>query len=137
MISLPKKAIIFLILLSLLTAATFGFVAMTHGSDGKMAGNCPFSAAGQSPCPQDLMASAIYHLSSYNSFFNVPVGENITISIISLLFIVFVLLPVFIRLYSPPLLARSVISHDSPSPHFHNEKIIGWLSLFEHSPSSR
>ena len=86
MSTLLKKIIALLVLVSFMVIIFFGFAIMLHGPDGQMQGNCPFSAPGVSLCPQDTLAVALHHISSYHSFLNVPINFNIAAFIISLLF---------------------------------------------------
>lgn len=133
--SLFKKSITALVLISFLTITLFSFAVMMHGPDGRMDGDCPFSAMGQSICPQDTIAVAIHHISAYQAFLNVPVSSGLTALIISLLFVAYASLLIFTRLplLGPPTFAR--VPYDSLSTDSHSRKITRWLSLFENSPS--
>ncbi len=135
MSSIPKKIIAALVLTSFLTVAIFSFAVMIQGPDGRMEGDCPFSVVGQSICPQDTVAVAIHHISSYQSFLNVPVGAGLTALVISLLFVMFIALFIFIRspLLEPP--SFVCVQNDYSSTSSSGRKITRWLSLFENSPS--
>lgn len=130
-----KKIISSLILVAFLSLTFFSFVIMMHGQDGRMQGDCPFSAVGTSLCPQDTLAVVSHHISAYQSFFNIPLSPNITVSILLLLLVTSA---IFILLISSPLLGSSVfVGYVSNFlPVFPNtRKIIRWLSLLENSPS--
>ena len=137
MLSLSQKIISSLVLAPFLTIVLFSFAFMTHGLDGQMSGDCPFSSGGMgvSLCPQDTLALAIHHISVYNAFLNVPVGTGLIAIIISMIFAVGVLFVIFIRppFLGPPAFAR-VLYHSLLSAS-RDRKIIAWLSLFENSPS--
>jgi dolichol kinase len=108
---------------------------MMQGPDGRMVGDCPFSAMGASLCPQDNVAVAIHHVSAYYAFLNVPVGTSFAALMISLLLVACTLLIITIR---SPLLGLPILAYvlyDSPPPNAYSRKITRWLSLFENSPS--
>lgn len=130
---LLKKIAAPLILASFLMTAFFGFVAMSYGPDGRMQGDCPFSAAGRAACPQDAVAVALHHLSSYQSFLSAPIVPTITSLIIAWLVIVS---GAFAFLFHPPFHRPlvPVLYHSTPFTS-HDRKIKRWLSLFEYSPS--
>ena len=134
---LSKQITTVLVLSSFLAIAFFSFVLMTHGPDGRMPGDCPLSTMGVSLCPQDTVAIAIHHISSYHAFLNVPVGVGLTALIISLLFALFAVFAIFIRStllgLGPPLFAR--VLYNSPPADPHSRETVRWLSLFENSPS--
>ena len=133
--SFYKQIITALVLASFLSVAFFSFNMMMQGPDGRMVGDCPFTALGASLCPQDNMAVAIHHVSAYYAFLNVPVGTSFAALMISLLLVASALLIISIRspLLGPPIPAT--ILYDSPPPNSYSRKITRWLSLFENSPS--
>ncbi len=133
--SFYKQIITILVLASFLSVAFFSFNVMMQGPDGRMVGDCPFSAMGASLCPQDTAAVAIHHVSAYYAFLNVPVGTSFAALIISLILAVCSILIISIRspLSGPPIPAT--VLYDSPPPNSYNRKITRWLSLFENSPS--
>ncbi len=133
MSSLLKKLITALILTSFITIVLFSLASMTHGSDGRLAGDCPFSSPGASLCPQDMVALIIHHLSAYHAFLNVPIGSGLTTLIISLLLVIGVALVIFIHL--PLLGPPSLILYSYPLVDSYNRKIVRWLSRLENSPS--
>lgn len=124
-----------LVLASFLSVAFFSFNMMMQGPDGRMIGDCPFSALGASLCPQDTVAAAVHHISAYYAFLNVPVGSSFAALMITLLLVAATLLVISIRtlLLGPPILAT--VLYDSPPPNAYSGKITRWLSLFENSPS--
>lgn len=130
-----NKIIATLILTSFLTIAVFGFTIMMHMPDGQASGDCPFSPMGQSLCPQDVIAVAVHHISSYLSFLSVTVGANSITLLLSLMLVAFAAILILIRppLFSPPILAY--ISPDYLRSDLGAKKIARWLSLFENSPS--
>ena len=124
-----------LIFVSFLTVVFLSFSVMTHGSNGSMQNNCPFSAFGASLCVQDVFTTIFNHISAYKSFFNIP-----TYSYITIFFFFFASyckhnFYIFIDyfLYKPLIYIRRVIN--SPPFIIYNRKILRWLSLFENSPS--
>jgi|SRR3989338_8015869 len=136
MYSTSKQIISVMILISFLTIVFLSVVAMLHMPDGDMSGDCPFSALGDSLCPQDAVTVALHHISAYQSFFNVPVGSGQTALIISLLLATYAMLVIGIRspLRGPPATVRLV--YGSPPVNSYERKITRWLSLFENSPST-
>lgn len=130
-----NKIIAALTLTSFLMIAVFGFTIMMHMSDGQASGDCPFSPMGQSLCPQDVVAVAMHHISSYQSFLSVTVGANSITFLLSLLLVAFAAILILIRpaLLSPPIFAY--VSPDYLRSDLGAKKIARWLSLFENSPS--
>lgn len=122
-----------LILTSFIASAFFGFALMTSGTDGRMRGDCPFSATGVASCPQDALEAALHHLSSYQSFLSVPMNPGTTAFIIALLAVVFI---AFVFLFHPLLYGPPILTlYASPTSTSHDTKIKRWLSLLENSPS--
>lgn len=138
MLFMLKKIAAPLLLASFLMVAFFGFsfMSMQHGSDGRMQGDCPFSATGTPLCPQDAFAAAMHHLSAYQSFFGVSVDTAIVALMSALLFAVLYVLVSLIRpfILKPPIRGRH--SYCSPPISACTSKITRWLSLLENSPSS-
>jgi hypothetical protein len=133
--SFLKQILAILIFASFLSVVFFSFNIMMQGPDGRMVGDCPFSAMGASLCPQDNVAVAIHHVSAYYAFLNVPVGTSFAALMISLLLVACTLLIITIR---SPLLGLPILAYvlyDSPPPNAYSRKITRWLSLFENSPS--
>ena len=130
----PAKKILSALMLSvLLVIVFFSFAAMTHASDGRMEGGCPFTAMGAQLCPQDLAAAAIHHISSYQSLLNATQVPGMAL-IIALLLLVYGVFVFFIR---PPAFQPQLIGylHGSPHSSARDRETTRWLSLFEHSPS--
>ncbi len=113
----------------------FSFATMMHGSDGRISGDCPYSAMGASLCPQNTVAIVLHHISSYKSFINVPVNFGITSLIFYLLLIAYAM---FVVPINRPLLELPVfvgIPYNSPPSTLNKRKIIRWLALHENSPT--
>ena len=113
----------------------FSFATMMHGPEGRISGDCPFSAMGVSLCPQDTVAIVFHHISAYQSFINVPINLGITALIISLLLVTYAISVVFI---SPSLLSPLVlviVLCDSPSDTSYKRETTRWLALHENSPA--
>src|SRR3989344_3211333 len=98
MSSVFKKISAVLILISFLTIVLFSFSVMIQGEDGSMKDDCPFSAMGQSICPQDALTAVTHHISSYQSFLNVHVGSGFTALLISLLLLLYATFYISVRL---------------------------------------
>ena len=132
-----KKIVTPFVLVSFLIVVFFGFSAMSSGPDGRMQGGCPFSATGVSLCPQDTMAVALHHLSSYQSFISVPLHSALLALMSALLLaILFLLIPPAHLLSLQPLVQSRYRNHSPPvSARIWN--ITRWLSLLENSPSLR
>lgn len=135
MSSLFKKIITSLILLSFVIIVLFSFATMMHGSDGRVSGDCPFSAMGASLCPQNTVAIVLHHISSYQSFINVPINFGITILIISLLLIAYVILVAKIEWQLIWLSAFVDTIYNSKPNALYKRKTTRWLTLHENSPT--
>ncbi len=135
MVPLPAKIAAPFVLLAFLTLALFSFASMSYGSDGRMQGDCPFSAMGTSLCPPSTLPGALHHLSAYQSFLNVPVDSALTALIIALLLITFGIFAYRIqpRIPDPPV-HGAYRNHDPPVS-VHTWKLVRWLSLLENSPA--
>lgn len=123
-----------LMLASFLMVVFFGFVAMSYGPDGRMQGDCPFSATGIVLCSQDALVAAMHHIGAYQSFLNVPV-DSTALVLISALLLAAYLLVLRVR---PPLfqaIARRNHFNTDPPVSARTRKITRWLSLLENSPS--
>jgi len=133
--SFLKQSIAALILTSFLTIVFFSSAMMMRSSDGQMAGDCPFSTAAASPCPQGIAAAAVHHISEYETFLNVPVSPSAVISVLGALFALAAAIVIYftLPLREPPTVG--CFSHDSKPADLFNRKITRWLSLFENSPS--
>jgi hypothetical protein len=133
--SFYKQIIAILVLTSFLSVAFFSFDMMMQGPDGRMVGDCPFSAMGASLCPQDTVAVAVHHISAYYAFLNVPIGSGAASLIILLLATASIMLMIFREwmLPGPPQFLYSF--YNSPPLDSNRRKITHWLSLFENSPS--
>ncbi|MDP3962500.1 MAG: hypothetical protein Q8Q03_01365 [bacterium] len=125
-----KQAIPALLLASLIVSVLFSFSFNMAEAGGRMHGECPFSAMGQSICSQDAVAAAIHHISAYNSFSNIPIRSILIILAFSLL--------VSIIIYTLPLLEHPAFAYSTHNfqPDSNKRKINRWLSLLENSPSS-
>ena len=135
MISLPKKITAPLILVMFLVPLFFGALTMAHGSDGRMQGDCPFSSVGNVNCIQDTTTSALHHIFSYQSFFNVSVANEL----ISLFALMFIALSLFFRFYIDKNVSNIFVKnrfYNFPPDNSYLRKMTGWLSLFENSPSA-
>lgn len=135
MVPLSAKIAAPFILLSFLALALFSFASMSYGPDGRMQGDCPFSAMGASLCPPSALPGALHHLSAYQSFLNVPVDSALAALIIALLLVTFGLFAYRTqpRIPDPP--ARGAYRNHDPPASAHTWKLIRWLSLLENSPA--
>ncbi len=135
MFSLHKKIIALFVLASFL-AVIFFSLPMMRVEGGDMQAECPFSPMGVSVCPQEVFASAVHHISAYQSFLNVTLHPSMALLLASLLFFALVS---FVLSKQPPLEMRPVLAKRMfPSPPADSQKrnIAEWLSLLELSPSS-
>lgn len=119
-----KKIITLFLLTSFLAVAFFSFALMTYTPDGQMAGDCPLSAAGLALCPQGILNVAVHHISTYHSFFNLPLIFGLIIALI-----------IFGGrfLFRPPIF--SIRFGNAPPVYFSQQKRIQWLARLENSPS--
>lgn len=122
-----------IVLLSFLMAIFFSFAVMSYGQDGRMEGGCPFSAAGASLCPPTALDTVMHHISSYQSFSNVPVNPVVLLASL-LLFVAYI----FVFAIRMPLLepiSQKGNTWRAPPLSARTRKIARWLALLEHSPS--
>lgn len=126
------------LLLSFLAVAFFGFsfMSMSHTADGRMQGDCPFSAAGTPLCPQDAFAATMHHVSAYQAFF----GASLETALTMLMGVLLLLAALYILVsWIRPLVLRSAAhrasSYCGPPVSVRMRGITRWLSLLEHSPS--
>jgi hypothetical protein len=106
---------------------------MSFDPVNKMAGDCPFSAMGNSMCPQDISAAALHHIEAYSAFLSVPVPDFVSVVIALLILAGFILFFITQSIFGPPVeLAFTDVSHPKYQK---DKKLIKWLSLFENSPS--
>lgn len=130
-----KKILVSFVLLSFFMIVFFSFTLMIHEPDGNMSRKCLFSTTEASFCPQDVLIMVFHHISSYQSFINIPTNFGATTLSIFLLFIAFIILIIFTNLSQLKLFAPVKISY-SPSPKIlHKRKIIHWVALHENSPT--
>ncbi|MEK7498552.1 MAG: hypothetical protein AAB611_01680 [Patescibacteria group bacterium] len=125
------------IFISFLAVVFFSFAMMIHGADGSIVGDCPFSALdGVSLCPRDTLSLVEHYVSVYYALLNIPLHSDIALLFLSLLFVAYATLIVFI--YSQVFLSsfvhwqlRDILYCISSF----SKKITRWLSLLQHSPS--
>ena len=108
-----KQITVTLILASFLTLALFGLTFMMHGPDGRMPGDCPFSAMSQSICPQEATL-----------FFNTSTTKAPLTA-----WLIFSFLPLFSLLSATYFLINFSLFN------LPNRKTIRWLALHENSPN--
>ncbi len=130
-----KKYIALIVLTAFSMLVLFSFGAVGHESGKQMTGDCLFSTAGATICPQDVLSVVIHHISAYNAFFNVPINFGLTALIISILSVIAVLFVISLRLGLPRRLVFFHTVHTSSPVNSYTRKITQWLSLFENSPS--
>lgn len=130
--SISRQLIVVFTLVSFMLVILFGFNMVMHGSESSMANDCPFSATGQTLCPQNIVGTAIHHISAYHSFLNFSTDLNLFLAIILLSFAVYFL---FFKhlLFGPPRYAH--VFYDSPPKDSYRKKLFNWLAIFENSPS--
>src|SRR3989338_7447378 len=132
MSSLFGKIAVSFVLVSFLAITLFSFTFMMSNADGEMPGDCPFSPMGVSLCPQNTVAVAIHHISSYQQFISVLLKSGINMFFFSLISVLMAVLFLAFYLSSPvfrPLLSR-VRFRDNLPTNSRDKKITRWLSLF-------
>ncbi|MBI2409625.1 hypothetical protein HYV30_01110 [Candidatus Kaiserbacteria bacterium] len=124
-----KKFVAPLALAVFLFAALFGFAAMgAHMQEG-----CSLIVSGAAPCPENIVAVAVHHLSAYQTFSHVPLDFGVLFLLEILLFAAFA---AAVFKISPPLAAvPAYFPHGPPQSILSRQKLTRWLSLLEHSPS--
>jgi len=135
MSSLFKKIIVLFILSSFLTIVFFSFATMIHESDGNMSKGCLFSTGGTFLCPQDALIMVFHHVSSYQSFINVPTNFGITALVIFLLFIAYIVLIIFSNLSRFEFSTPVGVFYSPPQKIPYKRKITHWIALHENSPT--
>lgn len=135
MLLLFKKIIAPLVLASFLMLVVLGLTMVTHGMDGRMQGDCPFSVMGASICPQDILSVAFHHLSAFRSFFSVPTYSNILTLIFSLIFSTFLIFAIYLNPALSKPWARRGNLPDLPRATSYDAEVLRWLSLHVNSPA--
>jgi|SRR3989344_7645079 len=131
-----KKYITMLIFISFLGLAVFSIPAFDHVMKGTM-DSCVGSQVDNTPCPTNLVAAVVHHMSVYQALFNTtaPSLNSIVLLASLVLFIVSILLSAK-DLAGLKFLYRILINFELII-HKAREKFISWLSLLENSPSFR
>lgn len=131
-----QKALSVLILMAFIAVAVLSFTMMMHESNGGLANGCLFATGETTLCSSNVLALVMHHISAYQAFINVPVSFGWMSILFFLLLAVLVVL--ITRLVGILNLSQSVLIRNlsnSPPETSYKRKIIGWLSLFENSPS--
>ena len=134
-----KKYIATLIFISFLGLAAFSIPAFNHSMNGPMNDNCVGSKVDNIPCPTNLVAAVVHHLSVYQALFNTTAPSLNPLILLTL----FVLAVVSIILSAKDLVGLKLkflyqrIRDFELVIHKAREKFVSWLSLLEHSPSFR
>ena len=133
-----KKYITTLIFISFLGLAVFSIPAFNHSMSNSM-DSCVGSKVDNTPCPTNLVAAVVHHMSVYQALFNTTAPSINPLVLLTLLALVIV------SIISPTkdlaglklkFLYRRLIDFELVV-HKARQKFVSWLSLLEHSPSFR
>ena len=132
-----KHFLTFILLVSFLGIAIFGFTVFAHGMDSSD-NNCVTSPIDGTVCPTSIVAMTLHHISSLQTLLT-SVTPSISNLLLLLVFILLVSVSVF-QLYKnllfPKLdLLRERLRDLETNLSYSKQKIISWLSLFENSPA--
>ncbi|QQG38267.1 MAG: hypothetical protein HYS26_01825 [Candidatus Kaiserbacteria bacterium] len=118
------------IVIAFLSIGTFGFAILEH-EVGVHESGCVAASISEAPCPSELFASALYHISTLTAFSTVPLSLPlllfIALALIALVHTKGIELP---RLR--PLFSRRTVTDDQPRP---SRSALRSLALLEHSPT--
>jgi hypothetical protein len=64
-ISMMKKYLSLLLLISILVIGVFGFTSMNHGADHSV--GCIASAVSNTPCPENIVEMPVHHIQAFTS----------------------------------------------------------------------
>ncbi|MEK7635206.1 MAG: hypothetical protein AAB446_02125 [Patescibacteria group bacterium] len=133
------KYIATLIFISFLGLAIFSTMALNHNMKDSV-DNCIGSKIDNTPCPTNLLAATIHHISVYQAIFNtfIPSANNSAVFLALLLFAL-----AFISWSAKDLISESAqlkFLHQRLKDfelviHKARQRFVSWLSLLEHSPS--
>jgi len=128
------KYIALIVVFGFLAVSTFGFAGMSHGSMG-----CDSVATSMTAddCPTAMISMALHHISAYTGFSGVTFSYSTAI-LLSVLFSAIATASIFKKLLLPDrslVLSRLRIRDGDDSLSAQRRKTLGWISLFENSPS--
>lgn len=132
-----KKIFAALILISFVAVTLSSFIVMTHDSDTRVIGDCPFVAMGASICPQDALAASIHQILSYRSFLSISPNVGTDVTLLTILLATYLILTLLATrfFWNNQHLVTVHTTNGPPRYNSYTQKIVGWLSLFENSPS--
>ena len=132
------KYVALIIFISFIGLIAFSIPALNHRMIEPM-DNCIGSKIDNTPCPANLVAATIHHISVYQAFFNTlpPTVYNTLLLLTLLVALTLVLgflsgkntLNTGLRFLRQQLINFELIIHKA------RQKFVSWLSLLEHSPS--
>lgn len=135
MSSLFKKILTSFVLLSFFMIVFFSFTLMIHEPDGNMSRKCLFSTTEISFCPQDVLVMVFHHISSYQSFINIPLNFGVAILVVFLLLLAYIIFTIFINPSQLKSFVPVNVFYNSPPKISHERKITHWITLHENSPN--
>ena len=132
------KYIATLIFISFLGLAVFSTVTLNHRMDNSV-DNCIGSQVDNTPCPTNLVAATIHHMSVYQALFNTTIPSINPLVLLALLTLIIVsilssaknLADFKLKFLYQKLRDFELIIHRA------RQKFVSWLSLLENSPSFR
>jgi len=132
-----KKIFAVVVLMSFVAVTLSSFIVMTHDSDSRLIGDCPFVAMGASLCPQDTLATSIHQVLSYRSFLSISPDIGIDAALLALFLATYLVLILFATylFWNNQHLVTVHTTNGPPRYNSYKQKIGAWLSLFENSPS--
>ena len=132
-----KHFLTFILLISFIGIATFGFTAFAHGMNSSDS-NCITSPIDGTVCPTSITAMTLHHISSLQTLLT-SITPSIPNLLLLLAFIFLVSVSVFQickNLLFPKLeLLRRRLRDFATNFSYSKQKITSWLSLFENSPA--
>ncbi len=134
-----KKYVATLIFISFLGLVAFSISAFNHRMSNPMDDNCVGSKIDNTPCPTNLVAAVVHHMSVYQALFNTTAPSLNLLVLLTL----FVLATISILLFAKdPVGLKFKFLYQRLRDfelviHKAREKFVSWLSLLEHSPSFR
>ena len=132
-----KHFLTFILLVSFVGIAIFGFTLFTYGIDGSD-NDCITSPIDGTACPTSIAAMTLHHISSLQTLIT-SVTPSISNWLLLLAFLLLISVSVFLSyknfLFPKLEFLRERLRDLATNFSYSKQKIISWLSLFENSPA--
>ena len=132
-----KSALTTFVILSVVSIAAFGFLAMGHGAGREHGGFCLGAIAQSAPCPEkDPLGFASFHLTAFQSFSQAVFSANFLSALLLITLLAITLFSLKVSFLIPQFNVRyGEIRGLADAPFPLVQKLNHWLALHENSPS--